>query len=182
MVCPYRADSALTREKFLFFHFLRYQSEFRIVPNQISRMSRPLKNVFVRLVVGAGQAAPTPPVGPALGSKGVKAIDFCKEFNARTAGIQPGTPMPVALYVKPDRTFTFEIKSPQTAHLLKQAAGVTMGSGTPGKTSVGSISLKHVYEIAKIKQTDQRHSHMSLESICKGVIGVAKTMGIDVVY
>ena len=82
------------------------------------------KGALVKLVVEAGKAAPAPPVGPALGSKGVKAIDFCKEFNARTAIYNQGVPIPVIIQVKPDRTFTFEMKSPPTSWLLMKAAGV----------------------------------------------------------
>lgn len=142
-----------------------------------------LKNVFVKLIVGAGQAAPTPPVGPALGSKGVKAIDFCKEFNARTASYQPGVPIPVALIVKPDRTFSFELKSPSTGYLLMKAAGIEKGAAEVGPTKdyEGEISLKHVYEIAKIKKTDERHKSVELEGIVKSVISTAKSMGINVV-
>ncbi|KAG7664489.1 MRPL19 [[Candida] subhashii] len=139
------------------------------------------KAALVKLIVGAGKAAPAPPVGPALGSKGVKAIDFCKEFNARTAHYIPDTPIPVQIRVKPDRTFTFEMKSPPTTWLLKKAAGVTMGSGKPTKEIVGEISLKHVYEIAKIKKTDDRHKNTELQAIVGSVIGTARLMGINVV-
>lgn len=141
------------------------------------------KNVFVKLIVGAGQAAPTPPVGPALGSKGVKAIDFCKEFNARTAAYAPGVPIPVALTIKPDRSFQFELKSPSTGYLLMKAAGIEKGAAEvgPGKPFAGEISLKHVYEIAKIKQTDARHKDLALEGIVKSVISTAKSIGINVV-
>lgn len=139
------------------------------------------KNVLVKLIVGAGQAAPAPPVGPALGSKGVKAIDFCKEFNARTASYQPGTPIPVLLTVKPDRSFTFEMKSPPTSWLLMKAAGVKQGSGKPTHEFVGELSLKHIYEIAKIKKTDERHKEVALKSICGAVILTADAIGIKVV-
>ncbi|KAH3685733.1 hypothetical protein WICPIJ_003282 [Wickerhamomyces pijperi] len=140
------------------------------------------KNIFVKLIVNAGQAAPTPPVGPALGSKGVKAIDFCKEFNARTASYNPGTPIPVSLIVKPDRTFQFELKSPPTGWLLMKAAGVTKGAAEVGasKEHIGEISLKHVYEIAQIKKTDERHKFLELEGICKSIVATAKSMGIKV--
>lgn len=138
------------------------------------------RNTLVKLVVAAGQALPLPPVGPALGSKGVKAIDFCKEFNARTANLVPGAPCPVVLTIKPDRSFTFELKSPLTGWLLMQAAGAKQGSGKAGTESVGSVSLKHVYEIALIKKGDARHKDMPLEDVCKSVIGVAKSMGIEV--
>jgi large subunit ribosomal protein L11 len=140
-----------------------------------------LKNVLIKLIVGAGQASPQPPVGPALGSKGVKAIDFCKEFNARTANYVVGTPIPALVTVKPDRSFNFELKSPPTAWLLMQAAGVEKGSPNPKLNKVGKISLKHVYEIAKIKKTDHRHANMDLENIVKSIIGVAQSVGIEVV-
>lgn len=139
------------------------------------------KNSLVRLIVGAGQAAPTPPVGPALGSKGVKAIDFCKEFNARTAHLTPGVPVPAVVTVKPDRTFSFEVKSPPTAWLLMKAAGIDKGSPQAKNIIVGKVSLKHVYEIAKIKKTDSRHASLDLKTIVKSVIGVAQSIGVDVV-
>lgn len=148
-------------------------------------MSKALKNVIVKLIVGAGQAAPSPPVGPALGSKGIKAIDFCKEFNARTASYQPGTPIPVLITIKPDRTFQFEMKSPPTGFLLLKALGLEKGHGQPNINSpdgiCGELSLKHIYEIAKIKKTDGRHTALELEGICKSIVGVAKSMGIKVV-
>lgn len=148
-------------------------------------MSQTTKNLLVKLIVGAGQAAPTPPVGPALGSKGIKAIDFCKEFNARTAMYQPGVPVPALITIKPDRSFSFELKSPPTGYLLLKALGIEKGHGTPDLTNkekiIGELSLKHVYEIAKIKKTDGRHTTLELEGIVKSIIGVAKTMGINVI-
>lgn len=149
----------------------------------MSARGSPVKNIFVKLIVNAGQAAPTPPVGPALGSKGVKAIDFCKEFNARTASYAPGVPIPVALTIKPDRSFQFELKSPPTGYLLFKAAGIEKGAAEvgPGKPFAGEISLKHVYEIAKIKKSDERHKDLALEGIVKSVISTAKSMGINVV-
>lgn len=139
------------------------------------------KNVLVKLIVGAGKAAPAPPVGPALGSKGVKAIDFCKEFNARTAHLQPDTPIPVLLTVKPDRSFTFEMKSPPTSWLIMKAANVSKGSDKATHNIVGQISLKHVYEIAKIKKTDERHKNVDLKSICGAIILTATAVGVEVV-
>lgn len=148
-------------------------------------MSQATKNLLVKLIVGAGKATPSPPVGPALGSKGIKAMDFCKEFNARTASFQPGTPIPVLITIKPDRSFTFEMKSPPTGFLLLKALGVEKGHGQPNTNikdrTIGELSLKHIYEIAKIKKTDSRHSMLEMEGIVKSVIGVAKSMGIKVV-
>ncbi|KAI5963295.1 MRPL19 [Candida pseudojiufengensis] len=139
------------------------------------------KSAMVRLVVEAGKAAPAPPVGPALGSKGVKAIDFCKEFNARTANYEPGTPIPCLINVKPDRSFKFEIKSPPTSWLLMKAAKIDKGSGKTLKESVGTISLKHVWEIAKIKKTDDRHKDLDLKAIIGSIISTANVVGIKVI-
>ncbi|AET40798.1 mitochondrial 54S ribosomal protein uL11m Ecym_6426 [Eremothecium cymbalariae DBVPG len=148
-------------------------------------MSQPAKNILVKLIVSAGQAAPSPPVGPALGSKGVKAMDFCKEFNARTASYKPGIPIPVLITIKPDRSFSFEMKSPPTGYLLLKALGIEKGSGQPNLLKpaniAGELSLKHIYEIAKIKKADSRHASLNMEGIVKSVIGVAKSMGINVV-
>ncbi|KAL6710446.1 mitochondrial 54S ribosomal protein YmL19 [Coniothyrium glycines] len=169
------------------------------------------KDQIVKLIVGAGQASPSPPVGPALGSKGVKSMDFCKEFNARTAHYNPGTPIPARITVRPDRSFHFSLRTPPTATLLLNAAGVlptkskVRGAGNvpgpmnnhdgqKGKTStnsptvgnavkgtVGTVSLKHVYEIAKIKQSETRLSGLSLEGIARSVVGQAGSLGVVVV-
>ncbi|KAG7004920.1 54S ribosomal protein L19 [Physcia stellaris] len=142
---------------------------------------------IVKLIVGAGQASPSPPVGPALGSKGVKSMDFCKEFNARTAHMTPGVPIPTRVTVRPDRSFHFEVRTPTTAYLLLQAAGVKerkgkiRGAVQPGKESVGEVSLKHIYDIAKIKQSELRLSGLSLDGICKSVISQAQSIGVTVV-
>ncbi|CCF56191.1 hypothetical protein KAFR_0A07570 [Kazachstania africana CBS 2517] len=148
-------------------------------------MSQASKNTLIKLIVAAGQAAPTPPVGPALGSKGIKAIDFCKEFNARSSIYEPSTPIPVLITVKPDRTFKFEMKSPPTGYLLLKALGLEKGAEKPNVLSkdktIGQLSLKHIYEIAKIKKTDERHNLLEMKSIVKSIIGVAKSMGINVI-
>lgn len=138
--------------------------------------------VFVKLLVGAGKASPSPPVGPALGARGVKSMDFCKQFNDKTKNIMTDTPLPTVITIKPDRTFTFVVKSPPTTYFLKKAAGITKGAQTPGTEVVGSVSLKHIYEIAKIKQQDANLKHLSLESISSSIIGVAKSVGIQVVH
>lgn len=134
-----------------------------------------------RILVSAGKAAPTPPVGPALGARGVKSMDFCKEFNARTAHIEPGVPIPTLITIQPDRTFSFITKTPPTTYFLKKAAGIEKGTGRPGHEVSGTISLKHVYEIAKIKATDEHLKHLKLESIASTIIGSARSLGIQVV-
>ncbi|KAH3901481.1 probable 54S ribosomal protein L19, mitochondrial [Saccharomycodes ludwigii] len=140
------------------------------------------KNLIVKLIVGAGQAAPSPPVGPALGSKGIKAMDFCKEFNARTANYQVGVPIPVLITIKPDRSFQFEMKSPPTGYLLLKALNKDKGHGQPSATNnIGTLSLKHIYEIAKIKKTDNRHTSLDIKGIVKSIVGVARSMGIKVI-
>ncbi|KAL5341575.1 ribosomal protein L11, N-terminal domain-containing protein [Aspergillus crustosus] len=145
------------------------------------------KDQIVKLIVGAGQASPSPPVGPALGSKGVKSMDFCKEFNARTAHINPGVPIPARVTVRPDRSFHFDLRTPTTTWLLLQAAKVEprknriRGAQNPGHETVGTISLKHVYEIAKIKHTETRLSGLSLPGLCKSVMAQAKSVGIAIV-
>ena len=164
------------------------------------------KDLIVKLIVGAGQASPSPPVGPALGSKGVKSIDFCKvlplaltpspriasetriqEFNARTAHMTPGIPIPARVTVRPDRSFHFELRTPATSYLLLQAANVkerkgkVRGAMSPGRETVGEVSLKHVYDIAKIKQSELRLSGLPLEGLCRSIIAQAKTIGVTVI-
>lgn len=110
-----------------------------------------------------------------------------KEFNARTAHIQPGTPVPARVTVRPDRSFTFDLRTPATSWLLLQAANVEprknrlRGAINPGHDTIGQVSLKHVYEIAQIKQSELRLSGLSLQGLCKSVISQAKSMGIKVV-
>ncbi|KAJ6259361.1 mitochondrial 54S ribosomal protein L19 [Drechslerella dactyloides] len=149
--------------------------------------AKALTNIVVKLIVGAGQASPAPPIGPALGSKGVKSMDFCREFNARTTGFATGTPLPVVIVVKPDRSFTFDIRTPTTSYLLLKAAGVEprkgriKGAKNPGHEVVGTVSLKHVYEIAKVKLTEDRLKGTTMEGMCRSICGSAKSMGIKVV-
>jgi large subunit ribosomal protein L11 len=108
-------------------------------------------------------------------------MDFCKEFNARTAHIEPGVPTPTLITVQPDRTFTFVTKTPPVSYFLKKAAGIEKGTGKPGHEIVGTVSLKHIYEIAKIKAKDEHLKHLSLEQIASTVVGSARTLGIQVV-
>ncbi|KAI9503015.1 mitochondrial 54S ribosomal protein YmL19 [Coemansia spiralis] len=136
---------------------------------------------ILKLMVPAGKATPSPPVGPALGQRGVKSMDFCKQFNDRTKDLVLETPTPVAIHINPDRTFTFAVKSPPTSWLLKRAAGVKKGAAQPGNEVVGTVSLKHIYAIGQIKANDPAMSHIDLKNVCKSIIATAKSVGIKVV-
>lgn len=135
----------------------------------------------VRLRVAAGKASPSPAIGQALGPLGVNMMEFCRAFNERTAKHIDNIPIPVVLTAFADRTFKFDIKTPPTSWFLKRAAGITAGSPTPGQAVSGSVHLRQVYEIAKIKAGDDNVSYIDLPSICKNIIGSAKSMGIKVV-
>lgn len=140
---------------------------------------RPI-SATIRLTVDAGAAKPGPPVGPALGQYKLNSMAFCKDFNARTQKFKAGTPMAVTITAFKDGTFDFIVKSPSVTWYLKQAAGIDLGSGRPGHVTASTLTLKHVYEIAKIKQSDPFCQYMPLESICKSIIGTANSMGIKV--
>lgn len=133
----------------------------------------------IRLVINAGQAKPSPPVGPALGQAGLKIMDFCKDFNAKTADFRDDVPIPVVLTAYADKSFTYEMKSPPATYFIKKAAGISTGSQKPGHESAASISLKHLYAIAEVKQKDT--SHIPLASIIKSLQGTCKSMGVRVV-
>ncbi|RKP00840.1 hypothetical protein CXG81DRAFT_12736 [Caulochytrium protostelioides] len=137
---------------------------------------------LIRLLVPAGKAAPTPPVGPALGQRGIKSMDFCKSFNARTAHYLPGVPLPTKIRVQPDKSYDYRVTAPQAAYLLMQAAGITQGAKNPGSEVVATLSLKHIYEIAKIKQADPAFEHQPLRKVASSILGQAKSMGIEVTY
>lgn len=134
----------------------------------------------VKLTIAAGKAAPQPPVGPRLGQMGVNIMGFCKDFNAATAQYVDGTPLTVKIVAYADRTADFALRTPPVSYLLKRAAGVEKGASRPGQESVGTVSLKHVYEIAKIKSTDKHLAHIPLESLCRSIIGTASQCGITV--
>ncbi|CAK4084579.1 unnamed protein product [Aphanomyces euteiches] len=135
----------------------------------------------VRLRVLAGKAAPSPAIGQALGPLGVNMMEFCKSFNERTAHLTPNIPIPVQLTAMTDRTFTYVTKTPPTTWFLKKAAQITSGSELAGQKEVGSVSLRHVYEIAKVKQQDKLLDYIELKSLCKNIIGTARSMGLKVV-
>jgi large subunit ribosomal protein L11 len=133
---------------------------------------------YIKLQVSAGKATPQPPVGPALGQHGVNIMQFCKEFNARTAG-QDGLTIPVVITVYADRSFSFITKTPPAAVLLKKAAGVERGSGEPNKTKVGKVTRKQVKDIAQLKLPDLNTTN--LDAAIRTVEGAARSMGLDVV-
>lgn len=132
----------------------------------------------VKLQIAAGKATPAPPVGTALGPHGVNIMDFCKNFNAKTAA-QDGLIIPAVVTIYSDRSYTFITKTPPAAILLKRAANIAKGSGVPNKTKVGTVTLKQVEEIAKIKLPDL--NTQTLESAIRSVSGTARSMGLDVV-
>ncbi len=133
---------------------------------------------YIKLQVPAGQANPSPPVGPALGQHGVNIMEFCKAFNAQTQGTEPGLPIPVVITVYSDRSFTFITKTPPAAVLLQKAAGIPKGSGAPNTAKVGSVTRKQVEEIAQAKMPDLTAA--DLEAAVRTVAGTARSMGIDV--
>ncbi|KAF7776090.1 hypothetical protein Agabi119p4_4483 [Agaricus bisporus var. burnettii] len=110
----------------------------------MSKAAAKARAQIVRLLIPAGKAAPAPPVGPALGARGVRSADFCKEFNARTAHIEPGVPTPTLITVQPDRSFSFVTRTPPVSYFLKKAAGIEKGPARPGHEVTGTVSLKHV--------------------------------------
>ncbi|MEE8127015.1 MAG: 50S ribosomal protein L11 [Nitrospinaceae bacterium] len=131
----------------------------------------------VKLQIPAGQATPSPPVGPALGQAGVNIMDFCKAFNAGTQG-QEGMIIPVVISVYEDKSFTFITKSPPASVLLKRAAGIAKGSGNPSKENVGKVTREQVKEIAEIKKADL--TAFNVEAAMKIIEGSAHSMGIEV--
>ena len=133
---------------------------------------------YVKLQIPAGEATPAPPVGPALGQQGVNIMDFCKNFNARTAA-QKGLIIPVVITVYADRSYTFITKTPPASILLLKAAGIAKGSGTPNKEKVGKVTKSQVEDIAKTKMPDLNAA--DLPAAIKVVEGTARSMGIEVV-
>ena len=134
---------------------------------------------FIKLQIPAGAANPAPPVGPALGQHGVNIMDFCKQFNEKTRKLEQGVPIPVVITVFEDRTFTFITKMPPMSALIKKAAGLAKGSGTPNKDKVGKLTLKQVEEVAKIKLPDLNTK--DVKQAMQMVKGTARSMGVDVI-
>jgi large subunit ribosomal protein L11 len=133
---------------------------------------------FVKLQVPAGKANPSPPIGPALGQRGLNIMEFCKAFNAQTQGVEPGLPLPVVITAFADKSFTFIIKTPPTSVLIRKAAKVEKGSSKPNTDKVGRLSRAQVEQIAKQKTPDLTAA--SLEAAMRTVAGSARSMGIDV--
>jgi large subunit ribosomal protein L11 len=133
---------------------------------------------YVKLQVPAGAANPSPPIGPALGQQGVNIMEFCKQFNAQTQKMEKGLPIPVVITVYSDRSFTFVMKTPPAAVLIRKAIGIEKGSGTPNTAKVGKISRKQLEEIAKMKQPDLTAA--DLEAAVRTIAGSARSMGVDV--
>lgn len=134
---------------------------------------------YINLQVPAGKANPSPPIGPALGQRGVNIMEFCKAFNAKTKDIEPETPIPVKITVYSDRSFSFEMRTPPASFFLKKAAKVTAGSKEPGRASAGSVTMEQVREIAKLKMKDlNTEDH---EQAARTIAGSARSMGIRVV-
>jgi len=133
---------------------------------------------YIRLQVPAGQANPSPPVGPALGQHGVNIMEFCKAFNAQTQEMEQGLPIPVVITVFSDRSFTFITKTPPASVLLKKAAGIKSGSGVPNRDKVGKVTREQLEEIAKTKEPDL--SAADVEAAVRTIAGTARSMGIDV--
>jgi len=132
----------------------------------------------MKLQIKAGQANPSPPVGPALGQRGINIMEFCKAFNAKTAEMEPGAPCPTVITYYQDKSFSMDIKTPPASYFLKKAAKVKSGANTPSREVVGSVSTKQLREIAEAKMKDLNAN--SVEQAMKIILGSAKSMGIEV--
>jgi large subunit ribosomal protein L11 len=133
---------------------------------------------YIKLQIPAGQANPSPPVGPALGQQGVNIMEFCKAFNAQTQSLEKGLPTPVVITVYSDRSFSFILKTPPAAVLLRKALGIDKGSGTPNTAKVGKVTRKQLEDIAKIKMPDLTAA--DLDAAVRTIAGSARSAGIDV--
>jgi large subunit ribosomal protein L11 len=133
---------------------------------------------YVKLQVPAGQANPSPPIGPALGQRGLNIMEFCKAFNAATQKMEPGSPVPVVITAYQDKSFTFEMKAPPASYFLKKAAKLTAGSKEPGKNIVGSVTMDQCREIAK--QKIQGMNAREIDAAAKEIAGSARSMGLEV--
>ena len=133
---------------------------------------------YIKLQVPAGQANPSPPIGPALGQRGVNIPEFCKQFNAATQKLEPGSPIPTVITVYSDRSFTFEMRTPPASYLLRKAAKIGSGSKEPGRAVAGTVTQAQLREIAEIKMKDLNAN--SVEQAMKIIAGSARSMGLQV--
>ena len=133
---------------------------------------------YIKLQVPAGQANPSPPIGPALGQAGLNIMEFCKVFNAETQNIEPGIPIPCVISVYQDRTFSFITRTPPASYFLKKAANLEKAATEPGKESVGTVIMEQVREIAEKKMVDLNTK--DLDAACRMIAGSARSMGIEV--
>ncbi|MEX2449380.1 MAG: 50S ribosomal protein L11 [Rhodospirillales bacterium] len=141
-------------------------------------MAKKIKG-YIKLQVPAGQANPSPPIGPALGQAGLNIMEFCKAFNAETQGMEQGMPVPTVITVYADRTFSFITKTPPASFFLKKAAKLQKGTGTAGREVVGQVKMAQVREIAELKMKDL-NAH-DIDAACRMITGSARSMGIEVV-
>jgi large subunit ribosomal protein L11 len=132
----------------------------------------------MKLQVPAGQANPSPPVGPALGQRGINIMEFCKAFNAKTADLEPGAPCPTVITYYQDKSFTMDIKTPPASYFLRKAAKLKSGAALPGRETVGTVTSKQVKEIAEAKMKDLNAN--DIEGAMKIILGSARSMGIEV--
>jgi len=136
-------------------------------------------NGYIKLQVPAGQANPSPPIGPALGQHGVNIMEFCKAFNAETQKVEQGMPIPTVITVYADHSFSFTTKSPPASFLIKKAAGVDKGNGEVGRQeNIGSVSMQSLREIAEVKEADLNSN--DIDAACRILAGTARSMGISV--
>ena len=133
---------------------------------------------YINLQVPAGQANPSPPIGPALGQRGVNIMEFCKAFNAKTKDMEQGTPIPVKITVFADKSFTFAMKTPPASFFLKKAAKINSGSKEPGRASAGTVTIDQIHEIAQAKLADLNTN--DVEQAAKIIAGSARSMGLQV--